>query len=199
MLMNRLFLLFVFVLSVVMTASAQTYSSGTKIAIVPTISQTGDKWPELQKRQAEASDKWLAEQFTKRGFIVVPTADVVKAIADLKIDFGDEEQRTRTNLYKIGRQVGTTLVIFPVVTASNQGTSGGLMPRQRGTATVKLWLADAVKEEAIINAVTVHGNALGSAFLTGMEKGSALQVKAVENTLNDHLKPWFKSYPITKG
>lgn len=190
----RLLFVFLVLLGAVTSALAQAYK-GVKVAIVPVFNQSGEKWVELQARQVEAGNKWLVEEFTKRGFTVVPADEVAKAISELKIDFGDEEQRTRGNLYSIGEKTGATLVVFPVIIASKQGQTGGLFPKAQGEVTIKLWLMDAVKKEPIIYAVTVKGKASGSSFLTGIEKGSDLQVKAVGNTLKDQLKKFLADYP----
>ncbi len=197
--MNKLIILFAFALVAITAASAQTYPKGTKVAIVPIINQSGDKWVELQERQIKAGHDWLATEFSSHGFTVVAPDTVAKAIADLKINFSDDEQQNRANLIKIGKRVGATLVIFPIIVASSQGTSGGLFPKRQGAVTIKLWLVDAVKQEPIINAVTLQGKASGSSFLTGIEKGSEFQVKAVGNTLKKLLKDWFKPYPIIGG
>ena len=197
--LGKFLVLLAIALIAVAAASAQTYPKGTKIAIVPVFNQSGEKWPELQQRQVKAGNKWLDEEFTKRGFSVVPADEVAKAIVELKINLGDEEQRSRANLYQIGQRIGATLVVFPVIVASDQNKTGGLFPKSQGSVTIKLWLVDAVKQETVINAVTIQGKASGSSFLSGFEKGSDLQVKAVGNTLKDHFKDWFKSYPIGGG
>jgi hypothetical protein len=185
-------------LGAVTSALAQAYK-GVKIAFVPVFNQSGEKWVELQARQVEAGNKWLVEEFSKRGFTVVPADEVAKAISELKIDFGDEEQRTRENFYKIGQKTGATLVAFPVIVASKQGKTGGLFPKAQGEVTMKLWLMDAVKKEPIIYAVTMKGKASGSSFLAGLEKGSDLQVKAVGNGLKDQLKKFLGDYPVIGG
>lgn len=194
----RFLFVFLVLLGAATSALAQAYQ-GAKVAFVPVFNQSGEKWVELQNRQVEAGNKWLVEEFTKRGFTVVPADEVTKAISELKIDFGDEEQRTRENLYRIGQKTGATLVAFPVIVASKQGKTGGFLPKEQGEVTMKLWFVDAVKKEPIINAVTVKGKASGSSFLTGFEKGSDLQVKAVGNTCKDHFKKFFGDYPVIKG
>ena len=194
----RFLFVFLVLLGAVTSALAQVYK-GVKVAFVPVFNQSGEKWVELQARQVEAGNKWLVEEFTKRGFTVAPAEEVAKAINELKIDFGDEEQRTRENLYKLGQKTGATLVAFPVIVASKQGKTGGFLPKAQGEVTLKLWLMDAVKKEPIIYAVTVKGKASGSSFLTGIEKGSDLQVKAVGNTLKDQFKKFFADYPLIGG
>lgn len=194
----RFLFVFLVLLGAATSAFAQAYK-GVKIALVPIVNDSGEKWVELQNRQVEAGGKWLVEEFTKRGFTVVPAEEVARAIAELKIDFGDEEQRTRENLYRIGQSTGATLVNFSVIVASKQGKTGGLFPKAQGEVTLKLWLADAVKKEMVINAVTMKGKASGSSFLVDLEKGSDLQVRAVGNTFKDHFKKFFGDYPIIKG
>ena len=189
-----LFVLLVLLLAVT-SVFAQVYKNA-KIAFVPLVNDSGEKWVELQNRQVESGNAWLVQEFTKRGFEVVPAEIVASAITELKINFSDDEQRTRDNLFKVGQKVGATLVSFSVIVASKQGKTGGLFPKSQGEVTIKLWLMDAIKKEPIINAVTMKGKASGSSFLTGIEKGSDLQVKAVGNTFKDHFKKFFAGYPV---
>jgi len=186
-------------LMAVSAASAQTYDPATtKVAIVPIINDSADPWQDLKDRQRAEGAKYVLEAFTTRGFVMVNAEEVNKAIANLKIDFNDDEQRSRANLFKIGNECGANLVIFVVIVESKQTTNNTIFTsRTNGYATVKLWLVDAGKQEAILNAVKLQGRSTGSGFVPG--RGSERQVVAVRNTINDILKKWLESYPIKKG
>jgi len=183
----------------VSAASAQTYDPATtKVAIVPIINDSADPWQELKDKQKAEGAKYLVEALTTRGFVLVSGEEVGKAIAKLNIDFNDDEQRTRANLFRIGNECGATLVFFVVIVESKQTTNTSLLTsRTNGFATVKIWLVDASKQEAILNAVKLQGRSTGSGLVPG--KGSERQVVAVRNTINDILKKWLESYPIKKG
>jgi len=186
-------------LMAVSAASAQTYDPATtKVAIVPIINDSADPWQDLKDRQRAEGAKYVLEAFTTRGFVMVNAEEVNKAIANLKIDFNDDEQRTRANLFRIGNECGATLVFFVVIVESKQTTNTSLLTsRTNGFATVKIWLVDASKQEAILNAVKLQGRSTGSGLVPG--KGSERQVVAVRNTINDILKAWLKPYPVKKG
>ncbi|MEK9167462.1 MAG: hypothetical protein AAB613_01850 [Patescibacteria group bacterium] len=197
--MNRLFLLFVFVLMAIAVVSAQNYDPATtKVALVPIINDSADPWQELKDKQKAEGAKYLVEALTTRGFVLINGEEVNKAITKLGIDFNDDEQRTRANLFKVGGECGATLVFFVIIVESKQTTNNSLFTqRTNGFATVKLTLVDANKQEAIFNAVKLQGRSTGSGIIVG--KGSERQVVAVRNTIDDILKPWLKAYPAKKG
>lgn len=143
--MNRLFLLFVFVLMAIAVVSAQNYDPATtKVALVPIINDSADPWQELKDKQKAEGAKYLVEALTTRGFVLINGEEVNKAIAKLGIDFNDDEQRTRANLFKVGGECGATLVFFVVIVESKQTTNTSLLTsRTNGFATVKLTLVDA--------------------------------------------------------
>lgn len=147
---GRFLIMLVIALTAVTVASAQTYDpAATKVAIVPIINDSADPWQELKDKQKAEGAKFLVEALTTRGFALVNGEEVNKAIAKLGIDFNDDEQRTRANLFKVGNECGATLVFFVVIVESKQTTNTSLLTsRTNGFATVKLWLVDANKQEA---------------------------------------------------
>src|SRR5205807_8462217 len=72
--------------------------SATTVAFIPVVNATGEKWVELKEKQAARGNTCLKDEFTARGFRVVPLSEVEQAITRLHLDFSDEEQRTRTNM-----------------------------------------------------------------------------------------------------
>lgn len=197
--LGKLLVIIVIALTAVAVVSAQNYDPATtKVALVPIINDSADPWQELKDKQKAEGTRFLVEALTTRGFALVNGEDVSKAIAKLKIDFNDEEQRNRANLFRIGNECGANLVFFVVIVESKQTTNNSLFTsRTNGFATVKLWLVDAIKQEVIFNAVKLQGRSTGSGIVPG--KGSERQVVAVRNTINDILKKWLEPYPVKKG
>ncbi|MDO8650454.1 MAG: hypothetical protein Q7K33_04090 [Candidatus Berkelbacteria bacterium] len=196
--LGKLLVFIVIALMAIAAVSAQNYDPATtKVALVPIINDSADPWQELKDKQKAEGTKYLVETLATRGFVLVNGEDVNKAIAKLGIDFNDDEQRTRANLFKVGNECGATLVFFVVIVESKQTTNTTILTsRTNGFATVKLTLVDANKQEAIFNAVKLQGKSTGGGFVPG--KGSERQVVAVRNTINDILKKWLESYPVKK-
>ena len=190
-------LLIIVVLLVANIASAQTYiPKETKVAIVPVRSITGEKWQALTDKQIAHGGKFLKEEFEKRNFVVIDAETVAQAIQNLKIDFADEEVWKRETLYALGNLLQADLVIFVVITDTDQRLiQQFLVAKREGTATLKVWMVDAKKKEPIVSAKTIKGKSGGGVF-AGLDKGSDRQIIAVANGLRDLLKDWLMPYPI---
>lgn len=172
--------------------------SNTTVAILPVLNSSGEKDQSQKQKQTESGDAELRKEFTERGFKVLDRASVEKAIADLKIDFSDEEQQKRDNLYKVGRAASASIVVFVVVTDVHQTLHQNLLSASReGTAKLKTWVLDVTNEKPMINAVVKEGKS-GGGYFAGLDKGSARIVIAVANGIRDTLKDFFKPYPVAK-
>ena len=174
-------------------------ASQTRVAIIPTVNTSGEKWEDLKSRQCATSNKYLRDEFSKRGFVVIDDKEVQQAIATLNVDMSDEEQHNRTTLYKVADALKADLVVFAVVTDTNQKMQHQLLSLKReGHSKVKLWLLNSKTQKPYISAKTVDGSS-GGGFFANLDKGSDRQVIAVANALRDGLKDFFNPYPaLTK-
>jgi hypothetical protein len=164
----------------------------TKVAIMPTFNTSAEKWKNLRDRQQTASNDWLNDQFTKRGFQVIPVADVQAQITATKIDFTDEEQINKANIYKVGEACGADVVVLSVVVDTRQEGSGFLQTGY-GHATMKSWLLDVKTKSPIISG---HSSDARSARIG--PSTADRQVWAVPLALNDTFKDFFAVYPLLK-
>lgn len=197
----------------------------TRVAVVPVVNASEEKWEELKERQAAKGTEVLREAFLKRGFQVLDQAAVAGAMHRLDIDLADEEQQKRETLYRLGRELRATLIVFALITGTEQRVrdllsvsqpppvSVGPIPpledigkkllepfipaRREGTVKLKLWLLDVPRQRAILTAKTVQGRSIGGYFAF-LDKGSKRQVLAVGDALQALLKDFFKPYPILK-
>lgn len=171
--------------------------AATKIALLPVIDATGEK-DDQRRDQANAVRLEMLSQFTERGFLVIDEAKVARAIADLKIDFSDEEEQRREPVYKVGRAVEADLVLFVVVTQAYAKIKTNLFGEQReGLAKTKTWFLDVKAEKPILSAYVWEGKSTGSAG--PFAKGNRSQMGAASgNSIRDVLNDVLKAYPKKK-
>lgn len=169
-----------------------------KIAVLPVLNNTQEKWQELKDRQVDRANKFIADEFPSRGFELISGDVVVKALDEVKLDLKDEETWTKANLYKTGEKLGVDYVLFAVIVDTGQKTTQSLVSaKKEGWATFKVWLVDVKKQQAILSAQTIKGSS-GGGFFAGLDKGSERQVIAVANGLRDALKDFFRGFPKNK-
>lgn len=177
---------------------AAARADGPRIALVPTISTSGEKWADLTARQISKSSEFLKEQFLKRGFTLVPDAELTQAMGELKIDFTDEEQQKRSTLFDLAKKVKADFILFGVITATDQKKQDRLFYKDvEGRTDVKIWLLDVAAEKPILSAKTVSGRS-GGDRMSFDRKGSDRQIQASANAFRDALKDFFLAYPEKK-
>lgn len=165
----------------------------TKVAILPVLNTSGEKWKELRARQEKAAADWLRDSFKKRGFLVMEDADVAKAITSLGIDFTDEENIARANVLEVGKSVQADLVHLTVITDTRQD-GANFLESGYGVSTVKSWLVDVKSGKPIFSA---RSNTARSARAS--HRTSDRQVWAIPLALSDTFKEFFKGYPEIKN
>jgi len=102
-------------------AAAQQYTpSGTRVALVPLLNVSGERWADLKRRQVDKGNEFLREAFGDRGFQVVDPALLAAKTAELGIDLSDEEQQKRSTLYRLGRAVDADLIVCALITDTDQ-------------------------------------------------------------------------------
>ena len=175
-------------------APAITYDPKvTKVAMLPILNTSGEKWKELRQRQEKSAADWLRDSFKKRGFVVLEDGEVSKAITSLGIDFTDEENITRANVLEVGKASQADVVQLTVITDTRQDGSG-FGQTGYGVSTVKSWLIDVKTGRPIFSA---RSNTARSARAS--HRTSDRQVWAIPLALSDTFKEFFKGYPEITG
>ena len=178
----------------VVSPPTKTYTPDkTRVAILPVLNTSGEKWKELRVRQEKAAATWLTETFTTRGFVLVPAEQVTAAVKDLKLDFLDEEVVNRANILKVGAAVKADLVELTILTDTRQDGSG-FGQSGYGVAELKSWLLDVKAESPIFSARSATARSARASFKT-----SDRQVWAVPLALSDTFKEFLLAYPEVKG
>jgi hypothetical protein len=182
--------------SILLVASAAVArSQAPRVALVPVLNLSGEKWEELKARQISKSNEFLRTEFAKRGFSVVPDAELTQAIGELKIDFTDEEQQKRSTLFELGKKLNADYILFGVITATEQKKQDRAFYKDvEGRADVKVWFLDVRGEKPLLSAKTVTGRSGGNR-MSFDNKGSDRQVQASANAFRDALKEFFLAHP----
>lgn len=160
----------------------------TRVAILPTINQSGEKWKQLRERQEKAADEWLAKEFKDRGFKLIEVEGVKKAIADSKIDFTDEESVNREAIRQIGKLAGADVVVLSAVINTRQdGASFG--QTGYGVTEMKTWVL------GVSGANYLSAAKFSARSARASVKTSDRQVWAVALALGDTFKDFFAAHP----
>ncbi len=171
----------------------------TKVAIVPVVNLSGETWPELKTKQSLHGLKEITACFLERAFVVLPSSDVVKALADTKIDLTDEEQHRREVLYGLGEKLDADLVAFVLITDVDQRKVNKFFVQStEGKAKMKIWLVDVKKKEPLLSAKVIEGTSKSGGFLEIGEKGSNRKVLAVANGIRKALSDQLSKYPVVQ-
>ena len=170
-----------------------------RVALLPVVNRSGEKDEKQRDLQRAAGDEALKKEFEARGFTIVDTATIQKALAELKVDIEDEEQWRRENLFKVGREVGADYVIFAAIMHVEQHLRVNLLTSSReGKAQVKFWLLDVKNEKPMLSSAVREGKS-GGGFFAGLDVGSKRIIIAIGNAIRDHLKDFMKPYPMPKN
>jgi hypothetical protein len=174
--------------------------SATTVAVLPSINISEDKWKDLKAKEAEHARQTTADLFSIRGFQIVPPEQVDQAVTKLNLDLTNEDQWTKSNFYKVGKEVNADLVAFVLIKQTRQKTVGGIFLQQyQGEAELDVWLVDAKQEKPILNDDPARGKATGGVRATASRRLAAIKF-AVEKAFDNVLKPYPKlEAPGKKG
>ena len=171
----------------------------TRVVLLPMVNESGEKDRKQRADQVATGQKELEKQFQSRGFNIVGSLSVDKALADLKIDLADEENHNRAALYKIGSALNADVVAFVVITNVDQKRVqrpfGDDDHQLETRANIKVWLLDVKRQEAILSAVRQEAQAKNVLFAS-FDSGARLIRKSVEGAVRDSLKEVLSSYPV---
>jgi hypothetical protein len=192
--MKRLILIVV-LMALALAGFAQT-PARVRVAILPVLNQSGEKWEELKRKQVEKAEEFLYDEFGKRSFEIVSKDEVERSIADLQIDLTDEEQQKRATLYSLGERLNADYVIFGVITHTEQKEFERVLYKDiEGRTDVKIWLVDVRAKQPVISAKTFTGRSGGNRITL---KPSDRQIQASANAFRDALKEFFRAFPVQK-
>jgi hypothetical protein len=164
-----------------------------RVVVVPVLNLSGEKWEELKTKQATKATEYLNEQFTKRGFDLVPGHEVKGAIDELKLDFTDEEQQKRATLFDLGKRLNADYILLGVITHTEQKEFQRVLYKDiEGRTDAKVWFLDVRGEKPILSAKTVTGRSGGNRMTL---KPSDRQIQAAANAFRDALKEFFTGFP----
>lgn len=179
------------VLSLLLLGSALAQSP--KVLLLPVQNTTGEKWEELRTKLNERVSNQLQKAFGERGFTTLSGEPVQKAIEDEKIDFTDEENHRKDLMYRVGDRLQADYVVFVVITHNGQKTRENLFSTvKEGEVTIKYWLLDAKKREAIASAKSETAKARPAAF----GKGSDQQLTAADRVVVAAFRPFLEKFPV---
>lgn len=169
-----------------------------KVAILPVIDVTGEK-DDQRKDQSNAVLREATDQFRQRGFVVVEGALVEKAIADLKLDFTDEETQRRENIYAVGKAVDADLVILSVVTnVYSKQRDAALTRKLEGLGKTKSWFLEVRTETPIFSAYVWEGKSEGD-LAVGRKGIRGRMSAAAGNSIRDVLNETLANFPRNKS
>jgi hypothetical protein len=176
------------------SAAAAAQTTQPKVALIPVLNLSGEKWAELKQRQSMKSDEFLRDAFVRRGFDVVGDREVAGAMARLDLDFADEEQQKRSTLFELGRKLGVDYILLGVITSTSHAQRDRTFYTDiEGRSDVKVWFLDVRNERAILSAKTFIGRSGGNR-ITLDNRGSDRQIQAAVNGFRDALKDFFAAY-----
>ncbi len=180
-------------------ATLKKYTPGsTRVAILPVIDKSGEK-DDQRKDQANAVKLEAYDQFYQRGFQVVDEATVAKSLSDSGINFDDEEEWRKENMYKVGKAANADLVLFVVVNQAYSKVKQNAFNQQReGLAKTKVWLLDAKESKPILSAHNREGKSTGSMGIG--QKGNRSQMGAAcANAIRDVANAVLADFPRDKN
>jgi hypothetical protein len=134
-----------------------------------------EKSKDLKQRLSAMASESLTKEFRAYGFRIADPLVVAGAIADAKLDIQDDEQYRKDSFYTIGEKANADIVVFASIQQNSLRQSSG---RRQGFATIKFWLLDVKRRQAIINAVT-REEPSGGSWADGIKSGVSQQEKAV--------------------
>ncbi|MES2460077.1 MAG: hypothetical protein V4671_05795 [Armatimonadota bacterium] len=180
-------------MSAALSAMQKYTPATTRVAILPVIDKSGEK-DDQRRDQANAVKMEAYDQFFQRGFQIIDEATVAKAITDSGINFDDQEEHRKDNLYKVGKALNADLVMFVVVDQAYSKLKRNLFNEQReGLAKTRTWLVDVKDQKPLLSAFIREGKSTGNAGLGSKGNRSHMGAacsNATRDTLNAVLDPF---------
>lgn len=169
--------------------------ASTSILVLPATNISSDKWKELKEKEALRAREVVTTLFTERGFQMIPQAKADEALAKSNIDLKNEDNWTKSNLYKIGKEADANLVAFVLLKQTRQKQAGNILFHyMEGEAEIEVWLVDAKQETPLLNGEPARGVAKA-----GIRGASSRRLAAVQFAVQKAFDHVLKPYPKLKG
>ena len=181
----------------VTTPAAKFDPAKTVIAVLPTVNDLGKQDKEAAALLSIGREA-CKQEFSSRGFQIVGFDVVDKIIADQKIDFTDEENRTKATLQKIGQAANANIVCMVVLQPTKDTIQSTVWAsRKLKQAYIDMRVLDVATGSYLTNGVFI-GKAGGSYLFGALSKSSPLRHRAVAAGVNESLKELLKPYKAIK-
>jgi len=169
------------------------YKPGAAIAVVLGPNLSTDRWKELKVKEALKAQEEVGDLFAQRGFRVISKDQVDAAVAKLGLDMTSEEQWTKANLYRVGKELDVEMVAFSVIKETRQKEVSNILlgSYYEGEAELEAWLVDARAEAPILNDQAARGIAKRG-MRDATKRRLAAVTFAVDKAFEDLLKPFPK-------
>ncbi|MHB8637361.1 MAG: hypothetical protein ACYC96_12900 [Fimbriimonadaceae bacterium] len=168
------------------------------VAVLPVVNVAGANWEQLKARQSNVCNTYLRDQFAARGFKQSPADAVLIEMKREGIDFSDDEQQRRANLFRLGHALHVDYIVLAVITDTRASTNSHILYSDSvGHARAKLWVLDVANEKPILSARRIDSES-GGTRLSYDNKGSDREVQAAVNALRDGLKDFLSGWPVAK-
>ena len=180
-----------------MLFAASALAADPKVAVIPFVNVSGEKWVELRDEVTARVSSTFEDELSYRRVAIVPKSEITSAVAESKVDWSDEENWNKKNMYDVARKVGAKYVVFVAVTKQEQRTRQNfLVSTPEGEVEVKVWVLDAELEKPVINGKVFRDKARPSSWL-GVAKGSDQQKTAADRVARSSLRDFWKLLDLT--
>lgn len=170
------------------------------VALVPTINLSGERWESLRAKQQEKIDGYTLRMFTRRGFQVISALETGRAARSLGLDFTDEEQLIRANMFRLGEAVGADYILVTAIVSTDRDEKvtgsdrdGNMSTEPSGRTDVKVWLLDVKGKEPIVPGRVFTGTSGGQRL--GDQRASVRQIQSAENAVRDAIQKFLRQFP----
>ena len=181
-----------------MATGCVAFASTPSVAVLPVVNVAGENWEQLKARQSNVCNAYLRDQFTARGFHIIPADAILSEMKHEGIDFSDDEQQRRAIMFQLGHALHVDYIVLAVITDTRASTNSHVIYSDSvGHASAKLWVLDVAHEKVVLSGRKIDSESGGSR-LSYDNRGSDRQVQAAVNTLRDGLKDFLASWPVDK-
>ena len=157
-------------------AKSPPYDPGkTLVAVLPTVLKSAESAAQTQNAREEAQ-KMLTEDFSERGFQIVPKDKLAEVCTKRRFDPLDSECLTKENLAGMGAEVGANLVAYVTIQSFNSDF--------RNMVVVKVKVLDVRTQAYVVNETSKAEN-------DKLRKKGRMEAMhgAIKNALKEFLAP----------
>ncbi|HEY3328487.1 MAG TPA: hypothetical protein VGK19_00555 [Capsulimonadaceae bacterium] len=180
-------------------ATPPVVPSATKVLIVPTLDETGDK-PEMRRAHIATGNHRSEYELLIRGFQLIAPDEAVRAARKEDIDLDDSESRGKRSLLALGKDTGANWVVsLSVVSVREEQVNNffsAIGNQRRAKAKIQLRILDVAANQYITNRfcedTKTNQRVLGNIGTTGLFK------QAIDTTIQRAYSNVMSSYPIIK-